>query len=91
MGGKLTAAQRKRLAGLTDEWREEDIDWKAGIVFHRLDARGFCEMTNRRISGGDITTGPGNTSVYRWFTRRTPAGRQALAHPLQQAPMKEDR
>lgn len=75
---KLTPAQRKCLSGLTDEWREEARDWKAGRVFLDLEARGFCEFDDRRISGGSITAGPGNTSVYRYFTRRTEDGKHAL-------------
>jgi hypothetical protein len=79
MTTKLTPAQRKRLAGLSEDWRQEDDGWKAGRVFLDLEARGFCEMDSRRVKGGSIMTGPGNTSVYRWFTRRTQRGTNALA------------
>lgn len=75
---KLTPAQRKCLASLTDDWREESADWKAGRVFLDLEERGLCEWEERRVSGGSVTTGPGNTSVYRWYTRRTAGGVQAL-------------
>lgn len=78
---ELTRAQRKKLEFLTDEWREEDHDWKASDLFHRLSDRGLCEMDDRRVRGGDVLTGPGNTSAYRWFTRRTAAGRLALGLP----------
>lgn len=75
---KLTKTQFARLSQLTDDWRQEDHAWKSGIVFYRLEQMGLCEMQERRIRGGDVTTGPGNTSVYRWFTRRTPAGTATL-------------
>ena len=74
----MTPAQRKKLLSLSDEWREEAPDWKAGAVLWRLEALGLCEIEERRVSGGDVMTGPGNTSVYRWFTRRTVGGRAAL-------------
>lgn len=74
----LTKTQRARLHGLTDEWREEEDGWKAGVVFWRLECKGLCEMQERRIAGGDVLTGPGSWGVYRWFTRRTDAGRKAL-------------
>jgi hypothetical protein len=75
----LTPTQRRRLAGLSADWREESDDWKAGKVFLDLQDMGFCEMADRRVKGGDVMCGPGNTSVYRWFTRRTEAGTRALA------------
>ena len=76
---RLTATQRERLKGLTGDWqRHDDPDWRAGITFLRLEDRGLCEMKSIRIKGGDVTTGPGNTSVYRWHTRITDAGRAAL-------------
>lgn len=75
---KITDKQRAKLESLTDDWREEGAEWKAGAVFLRLMDRGLCEMEDRRIKGGDVTTGPGNTSVYRWFTRRTPAGKRLI-------------
>jgi hypothetical protein len=78
MASKLTEAQRNKLASLSDYWREEADGWKAGCVFLDLADGGLCEMQDRRISGGSISAGPGNTSAYRWFTRRTPAGRKAL-------------
>lgn len=80
---KLTPAQRRKLASLTNGWREEPDDWRAGRVFLDLADAGLCEMREQRVKGGDVTTGPGNTSVYRWFTRRTPAGVAALADELQ--------
>ena len=76
---KLTPAQRKLLGSLTEEWRREEYDWKATDLFHRMQDEGYCEMKDVRVSGGDISTGPGNTSVYRWHTRRTQAGTSALA------------
>jgi len=75
---KLTPAQIKKLASLTEGWREEPDQWKARKTFLDLEAMGFCEMESRRIKGGSITTGPGNTSVYRWFTRRTDRGTAAF-------------
>lgn len=75
----LTPAQRKRLANLSDDWREETYDWKAGVTFHRLMDKGLCLMEDRRVKGGDVTTGPGNTSAYRWFTRRTEFGARVAA------------
>lgn len=76
---KLTPAQRKKLEFLTEEWREEPEDWISGALFGRLEVMGLCEMKQRRLAGGDVTTGPGSWGVYRWFTRRTPAGTAALA------------
>lgn len=75
---KLTPAQRKCLYALTADWREEDHDWKASRVFHTCQDFGYCEMKDVRVRGGDVFTGPGNTSVYRWFTRRTTEGTAAL-------------
>lgn len=75
----LTRAQRRLLESLTDDWRREEHDWKCGVVFHRLEGMGLCEMKDVRVKGGDVTTGPGNTSVYRWHTRRTEAGKRVLA------------
>ena len=75
---KLTPIQRRKLEFLTDEWREEPHDFRAGDLFLRLMDRGLCEMEERRVRGGDVTAGPGNASVYRWFTRRTAAGSSAL-------------
>lgn len=74
----LTKTQRGRLEGLTDDWRQEDDGWKAGAVFWRLECKGLCEMQDRRISGGDVMTGPGSWGAHRWFTRRTAAGREVL-------------
>lgn len=71
---KLPRTQRALLLSLTDDWRQEEHDWRASTAFHRLAEQGLCEMEDRRVGGGDVLTGPGNTSVYRWFTRRTPAG-----------------
>lgn len=83
----LTKPQRSMLKTLTDEWREEEYGWKASALFHRLADRGLCEMEDRRVRGGDIMSGPGDTSVYRWFTRRTPAGAAALSsHDRKVAP-----
>lgn len=77
---KLTRAQRAKLQSLNDDWREEDDDWRAGVVFLRLmEDMGLCEMEERRLSGGDVTTGPGSWGHRRWFTRRTEAGRRALS------------
>lgn len=84
----LTRSQIKKLKSLTPEWREEPYEWKSGIVFYRLELRGLCEMKSMRVSGGDVLTGPGNTSVYRWFTRITPAGLAALPGNAEQ-PQKE--
>lgn len=81
---RLTPAQRKKLEFLTDDWREEPEDWKSGALFGRLEAMGLCEMQERRLAGGDVMTGPGSWGVYRWFTRRTPAGTKAL--PSQNSP-----
>ncbi len=75
---KLTPARERCLRMLTDHWREEGDEWRAGRVFLDLEAMGMCEMQSRRIKGGSISAGPGNTSVYRWFTRRTEKGRIAL-------------
>ncbi len=80
MAGKLTPAQAKKLAELSADWRREEHGWKAGTTFHRLSDMGLCEMQDRRVSGGDVMTGPGNTSVYRWFTRRTELGTAVFIH-----------
>jgi hypothetical protein len=75
---KLTQAQRRKLEFLTDEWREEPEDWVSGALFGRLEVMGLCEMESRRLSGGDVLTGPGSWGRHAWFTRRTAAGRAAL-------------
>lgn len=77
----MTWVRRKVLQGLTDEWRQEPEDWKSGAVFGRLEAMGYCEMESRRLSGGDVITGPGSWGYYAWFTRRTADGRAAIGLP----------
>jgi hypothetical protein len=74
----LTRAQRKCLEGLTNDWRQEERDWKASRVFLDLADRGLCEWGGRYIGHSTIRTGPGFHGAHRWFTRITADGRAAV-------------
>lgn len=81
---KLTAAMRRILSGLSDEWRMEDSDFRAGPVFLRMmeDTNPpLCEMKLAPPPGKhcDVRSGPGVSARDQWWTRRTPAGRALLA------------
>lgn len=71
----LSKAQRERLERERDEWTQQPVGWRAGVVFLRLEDRGLVEWQQR--PRGDVSCGPGYHGS-DWFTRRTPAGRAAL-------------
>lgn len=81
---KLTAAQQRILSGLSDEWRMEDADWRAGVVFLRMAEDmnpPLCEMKLAAPPGRhcDVRSGPGVSVRDYWWTRRTNAGRTTLS------------
>lgn len=75
----MSRTQKLRLMVTPDEWTDMDHDWHAGIVFLRLEDKGLVEMRFRRTDYSDISTGPGSHVSGVWQTRRTDAGRAALA------------
>lgn len=75
---RLSKRQRERLQMTPDEWTDMDHDWRAGIVFLRLEDRGLVEMQFRRTDYSDISCGPGSHVSGLWQTRRTDKGRSAL-------------
>lgn len=81
---KLTPAMRRILSGLSDEWRQEDADFRAGPVFLRMSEDmdpPLCEMKLAPPPGKrcDVRSGPGVSARDYWWTRRTTAGRAHLA------------
>jgi len=75
----LTRAQHKCLSSLTDDWRNEGRDWKAGRTFLDLEARGLCEWKDEYVGSSTIRTGPGFHGAYDYLTRITPEGRAAIS------------
>lgn len=81
---KLTVAMRRVLSGLSDDWRMEDSDFRAGVVFLRMAEDinpPLCEMKLAPPPGKhcDVRSGPGVSVRDYWWTRRTHAGRAHLA------------
>ena len=74
----LSRYHRERLKATPDEWTDMEHNWRAGIVFLRLEDRGLVEMRFRRTDYSDISCGPGSHVSGRWQTRRTDKGREAL-------------
>jgi len=79
----LTRAQIKKLKELPDEFTPQEDDWKAGKVFLDLVDLGLADWKDQRLpySGGDVTVGPGSHGAWRWWVRRTAAGREAIGLP----------
>lgn len=75
----ISRAQKLRLAAAPDEWTDMERDWRAGIVFLRLEDKGLVEMRFRRTDYSDVSCGPGSHVSGVWQTRRTAAGRAALS------------
>ncbi len=75
---RLPFRQQLRLKATPDEWEDMEHEWRAGIVFLRLEDRGLVEMRFRRTDYSDISCGPGAHISGVWQTRRTDKGRDAL-------------
>lgn len=81
---ELTRTQRKRLAEELDSWTKRDSDWKAGIVFLRLEELGLVEWEPNH-GGCDVRTGPGHHGG-GWLTRRTAKGSLSLSEKSSSKP-----
>ncbi|GJD98039.1 hypothetical protein OCOJLMKI_5278 [Methylobacterium iners] len=79
----LTPLQRSLFWDTPNNWVSMPDEWHAGTVFLRLVERGFVEMHERRRSYSALSVGPGPNGGHYWQTRRTEAGRQAIASPPQ--------
>jgi hypothetical protein len=76
----LSKMQRLKLAETTIEWTDMPFDWKAGIVFLRLEEKDLVSMRFRRTDHCDVSCGPGAVVTGFWQTKRTEKGNNAL-HP----------
>jgi hypothetical protein len=75
----LTKTQRLKLAETQIEWTDMPFDWKAGIVFLRLEEKDLVSMRFLRIDNCDVSCGPGAHVKGIWQTKRTEKGNKALA------------